>query len=316
MPCIFDEEFNEIELEYIFFDYVYVEPFDDGLVDILEEHFFYLQQMENIYLYFGVMPSGGMDINIFSLTAEHRAELRSMYHSLNTHLSYILIDHHHFVYTGYYTGDAMFVDMPPTGMDLANRRITSMDGTEIYTTPLKGVQMGQMLINYFENYIATGRNFVESDFSVYAYDDIVNILMGFEYMAFYEIGDIITLSLYAHSKYFNFRVVGFYKEGTSFPSLIMPEENIYFDRAIIMPFFLLNYDPINETNERFHNIYHSMLLYGIIRIAEPIETVMKSVESFREIYIRYLSTVRGISYEYIMDLDIPLLPMPLRWPRH
>jgi len=283
----------------------------EDVSDIIEVYFYHYRQLNDPFLYLNIFPSS---LDVFSLTAVQREGLRAMYHCLNDLFGYVLIHDHAFVYRGYFTGYDKFIrPSPGSNMSLRNQSLIYRDGSEITVTSLRGVQLGRMLVEYFDNRVIAGRNFTESDFYIDDYTDIVNVMLGYDYMGIYDIGDLIRVSLYAHTKYFNFRVIGFYEQGVVFSNIFSPFETIYFDQAIIMPFFVLNYEPVNETNERFHNIYHTMKTTGSVRIMESFEDITESANTFYAIYNRYLAAIGAMASRHDLIFDMSLLPIPVFW---
>jgi len=281
--------------------------YEAAIDEIVHEYFGVMQQQQDTYFYFLAHPGMG---HPRSMPLDG---LAAMYRELNEQFDFLLIQSHPFGYTGYFTGDEIFVNNPPEPIPdvyFRNQRLTDARGNAFYYTPIRGIQMGRMLYRYFDSYIEKGRNFIESDFYVHSYDDIVNVILGFDYIGVHELGDIITLSLYAGSKSFNFRVIGFYKEGTNFPDMDNFFEALYFGRSVVMPFFELNYEPTDERNRDFHSFYHYQRAFGHIRIMESVDALTESTEALQEIHARYLARVNEIAERHGLRFDIPLLPIP------
>ena len=167
-----------------------------------------------------------------------------------------------------------------------------------------------MLYGYFEGNIAKGRHFTDADFYIDSPEDAVNVILGFNYIGVYDIGDVITLSLYAGAKTFDFHVIGFYEEGTSFPDMNMFFEPLYFDSLVVMPFFAINHEPTDEQNRQFQIKYYDQKISGFIRILEPVDLLTESQDALLEIHARYLARVNEIAERHGLRLDMSLLPVP------
>ena len=208
---------------------------DDDLIELFDWYFDLMQQAENTYFYFHVHPTGIRGFDELPLDG-----LKSLYHALHEYFNYILIQDHQFDYIGYFSGDEKFINQPPfpiEGVSFRNQRLPIGNNIYTYFTPIRGIQLGQSLVSYFENRIAKGRNFSAEDFYLHDPDDTVNVLLGFNYIGVHELGDIIHLGLYASMAAFNFRVIGFFEYGVSHSHMTAFFETIYFDNAVIMPFF-------------------------------------------------------------------------------
>ena len=214
---------------------------DDELIELMAWYFDLMQQAENTYFYFHVHPTGIRGFDEFQLD-----RLKSLYHALNENFNYILIQDHQFAYIGYFSGDERFINQPPfpiEGVNFRNRRATRGDNIYFYVTPIRGIQLGQSLVSYFEDQIAIGRNFSAEDFYLRDHNDEVNVLLGFNYIGVYELGDTISLELYAGRAAFNFRVIGFFEYGVRHSHMTAFFATIYFDNAVVVPFFEITHEP-------------------------------------------------------------------------
>jgi len=287
----------------------YYEISDDDLETFMEWYFDLMLLEHDTNFYFNIYP----DIDNTPLSMFPLEGLMAMYRELNERFYYVVIHSSPFDYIGYFSGDERFVNNPPVPIPdvyFRNQLLIDRDGNEFFLTPLRGVQLGRTIYRYFDDSIAIGRNFNGSDFYVNSYDDIVNIILGFDYIGVYDIGDIITLELYAGAKAFNFQVIGFYKEGTHFSDMLSPFEVIYFDQSIVMPFFVINYEPVNEMNRRFQTIFYTMKTSGNIRIIESVDALTESVDANLEIYEKYLALINEMAYDHGLVFDMVILPIP------
>lgn len=274
---------------------------DFDLEEFMGEYFDRLAQQE-IYYYF-LLDS--MGIRPEELTIEG---LRAVYSELNEKFNYLLFHTHSFEYIGYFTGDEQFVNNPPVpfeGVVFRNQLLTDDAGNNFYVTPIRGIQIGEMLYGHFDNYIAQGRNFNETDFIINSLDDAINVVLGFNYIGVYDIGDIITLQLYAVPMDLSFRVIGFFEEGTSFTNMDGSLEMIYFDNSIIMPLFTIIDEPTDEPGKTFHIRLYAVKISGYIRIMEHI-----CADTTIEVHARYSANINEVANRYGVTIDIPLMPMP------
>ena len=308
----------------------YTRIYNDDFGSFVEEdsyffeiYFYEMAQLQDAYFYFSLFHTHGLDgYESIHFSLSPLEGLKAMYRELNSQFNYILIHTHSFDYIGYFNGYEKFITNPASVniTEIRNQQFTDRSGYEILVTPLNGIQMGRMLYRYFEHSIARGRNFDEYDFYIDSPDDVVNIILGFDYMGIYDIGDIIKLELYAGTKAFNFRVIGFYEEGTNFPHMNEPfGEIINFDRSIVMPFFEINYEPIDELNRQFQTILYSNKTSGNIRIMDSFYSIIEMYNEAHPLYLavalyetraRYWYIVEEMANRHNLGFDIPLLPIP------
>lgn len=155
-------------------------------------------------------------------------------------------------YVGIYTGDIKF-----TNNGTANGY--GDDGN--YHTQLQTFIIGRYVYNALSDCIEAGNNFDDEDFTVSSVTDSIPIILGYQYMDVYSVGDEITLSL--HTQPLNFVVIGFLKENTSFA---FGENSILLDQKIVVPFYDIAYEPIDEVNKIYQQIYHLQKCEGYICI--------------------------------------------------
>ena len=161
-----------------------------------------------------------------------------------------------------YTGDVKF-HASYENIDMRNQVGIDFYGNELISTPMKTIMLGKKSISLFDDSIEKGRNFSDSDFIVNKSDQIINVILGAEYMTVYEIGDVISLTLY--TKRTDFEVIGFYRANTAL-AFYQDRLNEYaFDQAIVMPLFDIMIDPIDEHDRYYQEIYYSMKNQGKIK---------------------------------------------------
>ncbi|MCL2839983.1 MAG: hypothetical protein FWE05_04340 [Defluviitaleaceae bacterium] len=270
----------------------FIEEYMDNISQTEDSHFYY-----NIWFVADNFPTIG-EVPLDGL--------RAMYQELNERFNYIVILTQSLNYLGYYSGDERFVESLPFGnIDLRNRLVSDTEGNEFFITPLNTVMVGRTLFQYFDNNIVKGRNFIESDFYFNSPTDVINIILGYDYIGVYDLNDILTLTLYG--KVISFRVIGFYGEGTEFPNMNHGFENIYFDRSIIMPLFAITYDPTSEDDQMFQIIHYSQKASGNIRISATAEELQE--ETF-EIHSRYLAIIQEMADRHGLEHNVAALPIP------
>jgi len=274
---------------------------DFDLEEFMGEYFDRLVH-EEIYYYF-LLDSMGTRPE--ELTIEG---LRAVYRELNEKFNYMLFRTHSFEYIGYFTGDEKFVNNPPVPFEdvvFRNQLITDVEGNSFYITPIRGVQIGEMLYGHFDSHITQGRNFNQSDFFINSLDDAINVVLGFNYIGVYDIGDIISLQLYAVPMDLNFRVIGFFEAGTSFTNMDGSLEMVCFDNFIIMPLFTIIEEPTNELGKTFQIRLYTVKTSGYVRIMEHI-----CADTTIEVHARYSANINDVANRYGVTIDIPLMPMP------
>ena len=256
------------------------------------------EQLSDIHFYYAIAwrTTAGFSLD----------NLRAMYNELNEKFDYLnIIVAQHLDYIGYFDGDEMFIDTWDTGVNLRNQPFHNADGTISVSTPIRTIMVGRTLYEYFDNHIVKGRNFIESDFYLNHPEDIVNIILGFDYIEIHDIGDIITLSL--HGKSINFQVIGFYNSGTYFAHMRFFAENIYFDASIVMPLFTITYEPIDDNDYQFQMILYSQKASGNIRIAEHPEDIV--INNY-EIHARYSDIIQNMAANHGLTFFVAFDPIP------
>lgn len=311
-------ENNDARSNNFLFDEMYkIYNFDGDIYEFIELHMEIIGQSHDINFYYNLGFNGIPGESISGLPPEL---LKQLYNDLNKYFGFINISPHPIIYAGYYTGDERFVHsnfVPFIGMDatsilnyeygiLSERNEYRGDG--LYITPINSIKISRSLYDYLTDYVYIGRNFTSDDFYINSPSDMVNVLLGYNYIGVYEIGDIITLELYFTD--FEFRVIGFLDEGVKLPNLNRPFHHTLFDNSIVIPFFDIDFEPYNEENRRFQAIYYSQKLSGAIRIEHDNNAISLDNEKILE---QYLDRVNQIAGAYGMEFDIPLLPVPGLW---
>ena len=274
---------------------------DFDLEEFMGEYFDRLAQQE-IYYYFLLDTEG-------TRQEEHTIEgLMAVYRELNEKFNFLLFRTTHFDYIGYFSGDEMFVNTPPVPIEdvvFRNQLLTDDTGNNFYYTPIRGIQIGKMLYRHFDSHITQGRNFNQSDFFINSLDDAISVVLGFNYIGVYDVGDIITLQLYAVPMDLKFRVIGFFEEGTGFPNMDGSLEMVYFDNSIIMPLFTIIDEPTDELGKIFQIRLYAVKTSGYVRIMEHI-----CADTTIEVHARYSANINEVANRHGVMIVVPVAPMP------
>ncbi|MBE1554273.1 hypothetical protein [Sporosarcina limicola] len=207
-------------------------------------------------------------------------EVKAMYDEMKTVFDYVLVSDNPLAYRGYYEGDTSFVDgyerYQNADVDMkisnpVNVVYSDRGGSEIMTTPLKTVLLGESIFNRFDSSIEEGRNLQMSDFTLAAPNEPISVVLGNAYKDIYELGDIFSLELI--SEVMDFKVVGFYKSGIGFSMDVGALKHVNFDHTIVMPHFIPEYEPVGEAAVFQHAFHIAELTSGYISIPESVEKI-------------------------------------------
>lgn len=202
---------------------------------------------------------GNKSLSEFFSENDSLERLMSFNNDLHTNIDYIELCFQPLQYMDYYDKDSKFVD----DEDNINQSVTLDSGESKYVTNLKSVQIDKNIYGSFDNSINKGRNFTEDDFYINTGDQTINVILGNDYSDYYDIGDIIDISLY--EKDLTLNVIGFYKENTT---LSINGAKTLLDTYIIMPSFFVNYSPETETENKYQKILYSQKNAGFALIEE------------------------------------------------
>ncbi len=166
---------------------------------------------------------------------------------------------------------------------------------------LKSVQMGENTYDIFnlESQLIDGRGFENNDF-IFENNRTVSAILGHEYSELINIGDTVNFEYL--SKNITVTVIGFFEKNTS----VTLNNNIYFlDEFIIIPSLDLNYDILNEDDERFQKILYSLKNWGYIKInnGEDFCDYRKRIDDIsKELDLKYVVN-EGFVYPYIRNIS-------------
>jgi len=269
-------------------------------VDDFQGYLDYLDWLSDARYYYTVR----FDLeNTSSIAEVPLANLKCMYKALNESFEFVLENTQNIAHDGYYSGDEKFVDAGPDGRYLdrmLNQLVVDREGKEFYTTPLKASMLGKTIYHRFDESIIRGRNFADIDYEHNSPDDDVSVVLGYNYQEIYDIGDVIRLSLYFED--YNFRVIGFYGEGTGISSGLGALDQVIFDNRIVVPFFSINYDPVDGEAYENQVIHYIQMTQGNIRINESLHEIDNDLHARYLAIITQMADAQGLSEAYYMPL--------------
>lgn len=218
---------------------------------------FYMTVLE-----YGIEDNPSM-ADLFS-TPDSLLHLKNMNKLLHEKFDYFELGFQSLFYVGTYDKPEKFTSsFDSTQGTNINYEIPLPDGTSMYVTDLKTIQLGEKLYKEFEDNILLGENFCAEDFSVNTSDAVIPVILGYEYLQYYQTGDMLMLSL--HEKPLTFKVIGFYQENTAFQ---FETSNISLDQCIVMPFYNILYAPTNDCEDSYQKIFYTQKNEGYIQIPE------------------------------------------------
>lgn len=257
---------------------------------------------------FEKLPNG-----ISSLPFEN---VKSMYQEIRTSFDYVLVGEQPLCYVGNYTGDTKFVDGYEEYLHADAKEKTQNPinisghdwfGKEIIVTPMKTVMLGEDVCKRFDVNIEQGRNLDSIDFVLKSPDDSIPVVLGYEYMETYELGDTFSLELI--SKVMNFEVVGFYKKDTKFSMDIGALHEVDLNQAIVIPHLMFGYEPTDEQELYQHAFIAGEKLSGFMAITDPVEKIDDHT------YQKYEKTLDEIAKRNQVDglYTFPYWPLGFVW---
>lgn len=232
--------------------------------------------------------------------------LKNLNKYLNENFDYLELAFQSLYYIGYYDGEEKFTKSYGTDLDTVNQVIADEKGKKMYVTDIKTMQLGKNYYKVFDNRIDIGRNFNIDDYNINDNNKEVNIILGNDYLQYYKLGDIIRLSL--HQKLIDFKVIGFYKKDAF---INWQNTDINLNQYIVMPFYEINYDPVDDKDSLYQKIFYSQKNEGYIRISESIK------EDDNLIYKNYLNKIEEISNKYKLIYTLATMPLSINlnpWP--
>lgn len=214
--------------------------------------------------------------------------------TLNQNHDYIELKFQPLHYIGNYTGKKGFA----ISEDTINQEINT--GLESFiSTDLKTMQIGERFFMNFPLQISKGRTFESKDFIISEENEMVNIILGSNYVNEYNLNDVLNLEL--ATKEIKLRIIGFLEKDVTLSARHdnKPLEDIILNDYIIMPFYDIEYSPNSEEEKLYQQIWYSLKNEGFIRPnkEETIDNLKKDIDI--------------INKEYDLFFDIVNLPVSL-----
>lgn len=144
-----------------------------------------------------------------------------------------------------------------------------MEEESFSATDLKAIQVQDKLSESFSSKISEGRIFSHEDFIITKENQIINVILGNNYITKYDIGD--TLNLELHRKNMKFKVIGFLEKDTFFT---IDNDDLILDDYIVIPLYNIEYPPNDEQDEIYQQLWYSQKNKGFIRFSDT-ETINK-----------------------------------------
>lgn len=230
-----------------------LKSFKEALVDA---HYI---QVFNIY-----GADGNMQFSEFLKEKDALERLKAFNKDLHSYYNYFEVYEQPLEYMEFYTKGDRFVCGYEEGAvdELMNQRLI-IEKEPIYCTPLKTVEIGENAFRHFslEKDIDIGETFFDKDSDKVWKTKIMPVLMGSEYKSVYDLGDTFFANYLSLD--FQFKVVGFFKEGTY---VVQNNKPLYLNRYIALPFMDFNADPQTKDEMLFLADYYEFKNWGFIGI--------------------------------------------------
>lgn len=199
------------------------------------------------------------------------SRLKEFYAELNKAVDRVEYHPQSLEYVGTYAGDAKFS---------ASGSVNDLGDDNNYHTSLKTLMVGRSIYDAFDDVIEVGCNFQEEDFTVEAVTDVIPIILGYDYMGIYDVGDELLLSL--HTQPLKFQVIGFLQKN----AVLHFNRDIPLDQHIIVPFYDIAYEPTDAVNEYYQEIYYSQKCEGFVSMdaSADAEQMFQNVRELAEEY--------------------------------
>ena len=230
-------------------------------------------------------------------------------------------------FIGSYTADSRFCVASNDGTSPINQKGIDANGNEITVTPIRTVRVGKNWIDILEDCVLYGHNFTETDFLVKKPDQVINVLLGYNYTDYYQIGDTFKLSLL--EKEINFRVIGFLRQGITLEKteiMIDSEaEIVELDWSIVLPFYSISYDAVDSIDRSYQIRYYIQKNSGFIKMDSVNIEDPESIKNLKELeqqlaqaqlknpylseYYYYLTTVESLSEKEKATYYVSLSPI-------
>ena len=199
------------------------------------------------------------------------SRLKEFYAELNKAVNRVEYHLQSLEYVGTYAGDVKFS---------ASGSVNGLGDDNNYHTSLKTLMVGRSIYDAFDDVIEVGCNFQEEDFTVEAVTDVIPIILGYDYMGIYDVGDELLLSL--HTQPLTFQVIGFLQKN----AVLHFNRDIPLDQHIIVPFYDIAYEPTDAVNEYYQERYYSQKCEGFVSMdaSADAEQMFQNVRELAEEY--------------------------------
>lgn len=194
----------------------------------------------------------------------------------------------------YFNLDNKFIHRNRNGV-IKNQEIV-IEGEKCYVTSLSTIQVNNNAYNTFLNSLAKGDSFKTDDFN-YENDNIIPIILGNDYLQYYDVGEIIKLNYL--QKNIDFKVIGFLNKNTV---LTINDFNYVLDTYICMPSFQIKNEPINEEDKTFQIRHYLQKNMGFINIKTNKNYEKEIITDYEEI-IKNLANKNNLDYSIIVVLQ-------------
>ena len=157
--------------------------------------------------------------------------LSNMNDDLNKYFDYYELSFQALQSLEYYDLDDDFIKVYNRKGDKIENQLVRIDGKRHYVTSLNTVQVNK---NFFDSYLASmekGDKFIDDDY-ILSMTENIPVLLGYNYMPYYNIGDTLKLNYLGNDM--TFYIKGFLSKNLGFK---MDNKNIIMDNYICVPSF-------------------------------------------------------------------------------
>lgn len=194
----------------------------------------------------------------------------------------------------YFNLDNKFIHRNRNGV-IKNQEIV-IEGEKCYVTSLSTIQVNNNAYNKFLNSLAKGDSFKAEDFN-YENDNIIPIILGNDYLQYYDVGEIIKLNYLQRN--IDFKIIGFLNKNTV---LTINDFDYVLDTYICMPSFQIKNEFINEEDKTFQIRHYLQKNMGFINVKAN-KNYEKEIITNYEAIIKDLANKNNLDYSIIVVLQ-------------
>lgn len=194
----------------------------------------------------------------------------------------------------YFNLDNKFIHRNRNGV-IKNQEIV-IEGEKCYVTSLSTIQVNNNAYNKFLNSLAKGDSFKAEDFN-YENDNIIPIILGNDYLQYYDVGEIIKLNYLQRN--IDFKIIGFLNKNTV---LTINDFDYVLDTYICMPSFQIKNEFINEEDKTFQIRHYLQKNMGFINVKANKNYEKEIITNYEEI-IKDLANKNNLDYSIIVVLQ-------------